>query len=112
MRKNWWTVGLATVPFVLGLCGTAPTIAAVVEVSPSAQQTSPSPGTQSMELVLSGKILLRSGHYMFYSFDTKSMFRIANPSKVRPYKGHEVKLQGKMTSGTGRLYVTKIRQVM
>lgn len=82
---------------------------AFVGVSPAGQETVSPPGNGTMELVLSGKILFQHGRYVFYCLDTKSIFKIANPSKVRPYRGREVKIQGKLVSGTGHLYIIKIR---
>jgi hypothetical protein len=111
MTKKLWILVLG---MTLGLLGSyapaTPRPAFAGTAAQVSQGTVNSPAAQ--QLVLSGKILVEHGHYVFYNLDTKSTFRVANPSKVKPFKGDTVKIQGRIVASTHHLYVTKINSIM
>jgi hypothetical protein len=116
MKKKLWGIALAMAAASL-LAWQAPASATMSRNGAAApfqtpQETASSTASQPMQLVLSGKILIEHGHYVFYNLDTKSTFRIANPSKVKRYKGDTVKVEGRFLASTHHLYITKINSIM
>jgi hypothetical protein len=82
------------------------------QLTSNAAQQMPDPSQQGTQFVLAGKILLRHGHYVFYNTDTHSVFRVMNPTKVKPYKGDTVKVQGKVNAQRRTIFITKINSIV
>ncbi|MGH9445246.1 MAG: hypothetical protein ACRD3O_05930, partial [Terriglobia bacterium] len=72
MKKKLWALVFGIGLVALGWYVPAKASPAFGGALQASQSATTSPRMQAMQLVLSGKILVEHGHYVFYNLDTKS----------------------------------------
>jgi uncharacterized protein YdeI (BOF family) len=71
------------------------------------QQQQPQP----KQSLLTGKITVQQGHYVFQDNSTNVTLRVSNPSKVKKYNGDRVKVKGTINQTAQTIHVSKIKVV-
>ena len=64
---------------------------------------------QKKQSLLTGKILVKSGHYMFQNGSTNAALRISNPKKAKKYNGDSVQVKGTVNEQAQTIHISKIK---
>lgn len=66
---------------------------------------------QKKQSVLTGKIAVQGGNYVFESASSKRTLTISNPKKAKKYSGQSVQVKGKVDQQAATIHISKIKAV-
>lgn len=75
------------------------------------QQSQNQPSHHQKQSVLTGKIAVQGGNYVFESTSSKTTLTISNPKKAKKYSGQSVQVKGKVNQQAATIHISKIKAV-
>ena len=76
------------------------------------QPTSPSqPTHRQKQSLLTGKIAVQGGHYVFQNNSNNATLTISNPKKAKKYSGDNVQVKGTVNQQAQTIHISKIKPI-
>jgi uncharacterized protein YdeI (BOF family) len=69
------------------------------------------PTHHQKQSLLTGKIAVQGGHYVFQNTSNNTTLRISNPKKAKKYSGDSVRVKGKVNEQARTIHISKIKPV-
>jgi hypothetical protein len=73
------------------------------------QQSQQAPSPHTKQALLTGKISMHGGHYVFEDSSSNAALTVSNPSKVKKFNGDNVKVKGTVDHIAQTIHISKIK---
>ncbi len=73
------------------------------------QQGQQAPSQHTKQALLTGKISMHGGHYVFEDSSSNATLTVSNPSKVKKFNGDNVKVKGTVDHIAQTIHISKIK---